>query len=453
VKKWSFWPYCDSLLLIVWGESAMREARVVRPDRRQLRWDMIDLEGLLPANHRARLVWSFVESLDLSELYERVKSREGEAGRPAADPAVLLALWLYATIEGVGSARELERLAQSDAAYRWLTGGVPLNYHGLADFRVDSVEVLDRLLTQSVTALIAEGLISLDEIAVDGTKVRASASKGSFRTGEKLLKIEAAVTERLAALKQELTDDPGASSRRGQAARERAARDVQERAGRARAALERLEAERKSRAARHAKDEARKTAPKASTSDPEARFMRFPDGAVRPAYNAQIAAAPIEGVIISIDVTDRRNDAGLAGPMVDDIARRYGRTPNRLLVDTSYATSEDIIALAAHIAGPVSVYTPPPGERDDVKPATLARRIRKRAKEPSCLKAWRERMASEAGQAVYALRKRIERINADRKNHGFGFLPVRGLIKAKAHALWHAIANNLMAARRLRANA
>ena len=152
-------------------------------------------------------------------------------------------------------------------------------------------------------------------------------------------------------------------------------------------------------------------------------------------------------------MTDRRNDAGLAGPMVDDIARRYGKAPDRLLIDTSYATSEDIIALAAHAAGAVSVYTPPPVERDDVKPATLARRIRKREKEPVCLKEWRERMASEAGQAVYALRKRIERINADRKNHGFGFLPVRGLIKAKAHALWHAIANNLMAARRLRANA
>ena len=180
--------------------------------------------------------------------------------------------------------------------------------------------------------------------------------------------------------------------------------------------------------------------------------MRFPDGAIRPAYNAQIAAAPKEGVIVSIDVTDRRNDAGLAAPMVDDIARRYGRTPGKLLVDTSYATGEDIVALACHVAGPVSVYTPPP-ERDDVKPATLARRIAKRAKEPACLKAWRERMASQAGQAVYALRKRIERINADRKNHGFGFLPVRGLIKAKAHALWHALANNLVAARRLRANA
>ena len=429
----------------------MGEARVVRPDRRQLRWDMIDLEGLLPADHRARLVWSFVESLDLSPLYDRVLSREGEAGRPAADPGVLLSLWLYATIEGVGSARELERLAQSDAAYRWLAGGVPLNYHGLADFRVDSVEVLDRLLTQSVTALIAEGLISLDEIAVDGTKIRASASKKSFRTGEKLIKIEAAVADRLAALKQELSSDPGASSRRGQAARERAAREVQARTARARAALERLEAERRARAARHAKDEAKKKEPKASTSDPEARCMRFPDGAVRPAYNAQIAAAPRGGVIVSIEVTDRRNDAGLAGPMVNDIARRYGRTPDKLLVDTSYATSGDIVALAAHAAGPVSVYTPPPAEKENVKPATLARRIRKRAKEPACLKAWRERMASEAGQAVYALRKRIERINADRKNHGFGFLPVRGLIKAKAHALWHALANNLTAAHRLRA--
>src|SRR6267154_3586988 len=221
------------------GESTMAEARVVRPDRRQLRWDMIDLEGLLPADHRARLVWSFVESLDLSPLYDQVLSREGEAGRPAADPTVLLSLWLYATIEGVGSARELERLAQSDAAYRWLAGGVPVNYHGLADFRVEQVDVLDRLLTQSVTALIAEGLISLDEIAVDGTKVRANASKGSFRTGEKLLKIEAAAGERLAALKQELSSDLGpraAGAKRRESGRRAM---VQARAARARAALER----------------------------------------------------------------------------------------------------------------------------------------------------------------------------------------------------------------------
>src|SRR5271170_2872095 len=117
---------------------------------------MIDLDGLLPSDHRARIVWSFVESLDLAELYAGVRSREGAAGRPAADPAVLLALWLYATVEGVGSARELERLAEIDIAYRWLAGGVPLNYHGLADFRIEHLELLDRLLTQSVTALIGE---------------------------------------------------------------------------------------------------------------------------------------------------------------------------------------------------------------------------------------------------------------------------------------------------------
>jgi transposase len=157
----------------------MGEARVIRADRQQLRWDMIDLDGLLSSDHRARVVWSFVESLDLSELYDRVRSREGAAGRPAADPAVLMALWLYATVEGVGSARELERLAGSDIAYRWLAGGVPLNYHGLADFRIAHLELLDRLLTQSVAVLISEGLVTLAEIAVDGTKIRASASRPS----------------------------------------------------------------------------------------------------------------------------------------------------------------------------------------------------------------------------------------------------------------------------------
>ena len=431
----------------------MSEARVVRADRTQLHWDMIDLEAMLPSDHRVRIVWDYVESLDICALYDSVKSREGAAGRPPSDPAVLLALWLYATVEGVGSARQLERLAETDVAYRWLAGGVPLNYHGLADFRVEHVAILDRLLTQSVTALVDEGLVSLAQIAVDGTKVRASASKQSFKRGAKLLEIEAAVEKRLAALKAELTDDPSASTRRRQAARERAAREVKERAARARAALDRLEAEREERKKTHGKDEAGKSPPKASTTDPDARHMRFPDGAVRPGYNAQIAAAAGEGVIVAIEMTDRRNDAGLATPMVDDIARRYGQTPDRLLVDTGYATCENIETLAEHPAGPVQVFTPPPTEREDVKPATLYRRERKRALEPDSVKQWRARMASAAGKAIYALRKQIERINADRKNHGFGFIGVRGRVKAQAVALWHALANNVMAGHRLRAKA
>jgi transposase len=425
-------------------------ARFIGPDRKQARWDMVDLEGLLPADHRARVVWAFVEGLDLSAFYDAIKSREGEAGRPAADPAVLLALWLFATVEGVGSARALERLAESDVAYRWLAGGVPVNYHGLADFRVDHVELLDELLTESVTALIDEGLVSLQEIAVDGTKVRACASMSSFKTERRLAEIEAEVAARLAALKAELESDPAACSRRKWAARERAAREVEKRASQARKALDRVRAERQERAKRHAEDEAKKSEPKASTSDVEARCMRFADGAIRPAFNAQIAAAPEQGIIISVEMTDRRNDSGLAPPMVDDIVHRYGKAPQNLLVDTTYATVEDIAVLAAHAAGPVTVYAPVPKEREDVTPGTLRKRKSKRSREPESVKKWRERMGTDAGHKVYARRKLIERLNAQCKNHGFGILRVRGLVKAKAVALMHALGNNLTAAHRLR---
>jgi transposase len=430
------------------------EARIIQADRSQPRWDMIDLESLVADDHRVRIVWSFVERLDLTPLYAAIKSREGDAGRPAADPRVLLALWLYATVEGVGSARELDRLAERNLPYRWLAGGVPLNYHGLADFRVDHVALLDRLLTESVTALVAEGLVSLDEIAVDGTKVRARASKNSFKTGKRLARIEAAVAERIAALKAEVADNPGAGERRRRAAQLRAARDVEGRAAATRAALDRVQAEKQQRARRHAKDEKGKSEPAVSLTDPDARIMRFADGAMRPAYNAQIAALPAAGVIVSVTMTDRRNDAGLAVPMVEDVVRRYGRAPQRLLVDTHYATREDIKALAAYrvadAAAPVAVYAPPPTERDDVKPATLAKRAKARAREHDSLKQWRARMDSAAGQAIYRSRMLIERINADRKNHGFGFLAVRGLVKAQAVALLHGLAHNLMAAHRLR---
>jgi transposase len=428
------------------------EARFIRADRAQTHWDFVDLDALVPSDHRARVVVSFVESLDLSALYAAIGAREGEPGRPPPDPAVLLALWLYATTEGVGSARQLERLAQQDAAYRWIAGGVPLNYHGLADFRVAHVAVLDRLLTESVTALIAEGVVSLAEIAVDGTKVRANASRESFKSGSKLDRIEAAVGQRLAALKAETESDPEASSRRKRTAQERGAREVKERAERARAALDRVRAEKEKRTKTHPQDEAKKSEPKVSLTDPEARCMRFPDGAIRPAYNAQVAAAPKQGIIVAVEMTDRRNDAGLAVPMVDNIVRRYGKTPQTLLADSRYATAEDIAALAENAAGPVKVYAPPPSDRQDVKAETLVRRAKQRAREPDSVKEWRSRMEAQAGAEVYGRRKLIERINAHLKNHGFGFIPVRGLIKAQAVALWHALANNLMAAHRLRSN-
>lgn len=425
-------------------------ARFIRADRAQLQWDMLDLDSLLPVDHRARIVWGFVESLDLSALYDGIGAREGEAGRPPPDPAVLMALWLYATIEGVGSARQLERLCGSDVAYRWLAGGVPLNYHGLADFRVEHGDVLDRLLSESVTALISEGLVKLTEIAVDGTKLRANAGKGSFKSQSRLEAIETRVCARIAALRAETESDPQSSSRRKRAAQERAAREVMERAQKVRAALERLHKEKAERSKTHVKAEAKKPEPRVSLTDLECRFMRFADGAVRAAYNAQIAAAPRQGVIVAVSITDRRNDSGLAVPMVEEVANRYGEAPKTLLVDTHYATKKDIVALSERQAGAVEVLTPPPPESTNVKPETLVRRERARAREAEPLRRWRECMASEEGKQRYRVRNLIERLNADAKNRGLGRLPVRGLIKAKTILLWYALANNLMAAHRLR---
>src|ERR1700746_1169556 len=146
--------------------------RVIRPDRAQLRWDLVDLDSQLPDDHRARVVWAFVQGLDLGEFYDRIKARDAVAGRPASDPEVVLAVWLYATVEGIGAARAIDRLCQQHAAYRWLCGGVPINHDLLATFRRENAALLDRLLTQSITGLVAGKLISPEELAIDGTKVR-----------------------------------------------------------------------------------------------------------------------------------------------------------------------------------------------------------------------------------------------------------------------------------------
>lgn len=425
------------------------EARVIRPNRSQLCWDMIDLESLLASDHRARMVWAFVAQMDLGALYAAVGSREGEAGRPAADPAVLLALWLYATLEGVGSARALDRLVERDVAYRWLAGGVPVNYHGLADFRIGHEALLDRLLSESVTALVAEGLVDFNEVLADGTKIAASAGKGSFAGENRIAKIERQAWERMARLKREIEADPAASSRRRQAAQERAARDIAARAAKAKAALERLRKEKAGRAKTHASEEARKGDPKASLTDPEARQMRFADGAVRAAYNIQIAAAS-NGVVLAVQASDRRNDTGFAVPMVEDIERRYRRRPGRLLIDSKYATQDDIVRLANSEKGAVVVYSPPPEKKDQVKPDTLRRRNAKQAREPQALKDWRERMASPEGTLIFGRRRRIELVNAHMKNRGFARITLRGLVKARIAALLQAIAHNILLAGHLR---
>jgi transposase len=423
-------------------------ARVIGPERGQLRWEMVDLESQLPADHRARVVWAFVETLDLSAFYAVIRSRDDKAGRPAADPRVLLSLWLYATLEGVGSARAIDRLCGTDAAYRWLCGGMPVNYHGLADFRTAHGALLDGLLTQSLTALIAEGLVQLDEVAIDGTKVAASAGRSSFAGAGRLVHLEREVGARVAALKAELEADGAAGERRRRASALAKAQDLARRIAAARKKVVQLEEERAEAARKHqAGAKGKEDPPRASTTDPEARFMRFPDGGTRPAYNLAVATAC--DFVIAVEATDRRNDKGLARPLIERIHERFEATPQRLLTDTGCAGQDDLIEFARRWPT-MTVYTPPTPDKKDARAASIRKREARRANEPDLLKAWRARMASEDGQSIYARRKHTERAHGRMKNRGLGRIPVRTIAKVRCVALLHALADMLWRAHNLR---
>jgi transposase len=408
--------------------------RLLRPNRQQIELRPADLEGLLPADHRARLVWRFVEGLDLQALYARVLAVEGHAGRPAIDPAILLALWLYATLHGVGSARALARLCEEHDAYRWLCGGVSVNYHTLADFRVEPAAELDELLTSSVAALIATGAVRLQRVAQDGVKVRANAGRGSFRREVRLARLRAEASAQVEALKREVHDDPDATNRRLAAARARAAREQQRRVTEALAQLPALTARRQKAGV--------KGPARVSTTDPDARRMTMADGGVRPAFNGQFMTATDSQVIVGVALTNAGTDLGQLQPMVEQLQQRYGERPSEVLADGGYVALREIRALAALGC---RVYAPPKAPRGHSR----ARDARRRNDEATT--EWRRRMATEAAQAIYKERAATsECVNAAARNRGLRQLLVRGLRKGRAILLWFALAHNLLRAAALR---
>lgn len=427
----------------------MDDVRVNRADRRQPAFEIVDLERLVPEEHRVREVWAFVETLDLSVFYARIKARGDTPGRPAADPRILLALWLYATIEGVGSARALDRLCGRDLIYRWICGGVGVNHELLRTFRNESGGLLDQLLTQSLTVLIEEGLLNLDEVITDGTKVRAAASRSSMRHEPRVVEIETELKARIAGLRKELDADPAATERRQKVRQLAAAEERARRVSAARKKFAEREAERSARAKSHPGETAQSKAdaPRVSTSDPDARLMKMADGATRPCYNVQVGTA--KEFIVAIQPTDHGNDRGLAPAVVAEVEQRCDRSPLRLLADGTAMTEEDIVGFAASHPS-MAVFAPPKVCSETAKPASRARYERKLAREPQCLKDWRARMASEAGKVVYARRGNTEHPHGRMKNCGFGRMLVRGLEKVRAVCLLHAVAHNfiLAAARR-----
>ena len=412
------------------------EPRLQRPNRAQVELRSVDLEGLLPADHRARVVWEFVVGLDLGPLYAEIKAVEGHAGRPPIDPAILMALWLYATVEGVGSARAVARLCEEHDAYRWLCGGVSVNYHTLADFRVQPVEYLDGLLTTSVATLMAEGLVTLTRVAQDGVRVRASAGAASFRRRPRLEAFLAEAEAQVEALRRELDDDPGATTRRQAAAQERAAAERRQRVAKALEQLPEVEAKKKATERDHAR---------VSTTDPEARVMKMADGGFRPAFNGQFGTDTAAQIIVGVAASNAGSDVGQLAPMVAQVQARYGQAPAEVLADGGYVKLEDLVAVAQPAVG-CRVYAPVPQPRDPTRDP-----FQPLAGDPEAIAQWRARMGTEAAKVIYKERAATsECVNAIARNRGLRHFVVRGLHKARAVLLWFALAHNLMRAVALR---
>jgi len=412
--------------------------RLLSPQREQIEFRACCWNDLLPPEHEARIVWSYVEGLDLAPLLARIKAVERNVGRPAIDPRILFALWLYAVLRAVGSARELARRCDKqtgELAFQWICGGVSVNHHTLADFRRQHVELLDRLFTTSVAALLHEGLATLDRVAQDGMKVRASAGAASFRRRATIEDRLAEAQQQIAALKQQLDADPASESRRQRAARQRAAEDRAARLAKALDQFAEVEAKKKSAQER---ENAR-----VSTTDPEARVMKMADGGYRPAYNVQLATDTQTQIITGVDVTNSGGDQGKMAPMVEQHEARYDERPKEMLVDGGFAKKDDIDEVEAK---GTTVYAPvQKSKKADVDPHTP------RENDSPAVGAWRERMATDEAKEIYKERAATaECVNAIARNRGLQQFHVRGSPQALAVVLWYVLAHNLMRAVALR---
>ncbi len=423
------------------GAHAQRIARAVR--------DPVELvpqslEERVAPEHPARAIWAVLERLDLGAFYTRIRAAVDGPGRPASDPRVLLGLWLLATVEGIGSARRLARLSEEHDAYRWLRGGVPVNYHLLADFRVAHQAELDALLTQTIALLMREDLVTLQRVAQDGVRVRAAAGSGSFRRRASLERCLTEAQEQVTRLAAE-RDAPEAHdptvTRKEQAARERAARERRDRVERALQALPELEAI-KAKQRQKLSKERQQRVPEArvSTTDPDVRVMKMGDGGFRPALNIQLATTGDGRAIVGVQVSPQGSDGGLAAPLEAQVVERTGQHPTEYLIDGGLATRDDITALAAH---DVTVYAPVEPPRTTTSGRTA---YDPRPDDTPAVAAWRQRMGTEDGRTTYRHRSGIaEWTNAQlRFRHGLQRFTVRGVDRVTSVVLLLTVTHNLL---------
>jgi len=300
-------------------------------NRAQLCWRRMDVERLIGEEHAARAVWEFVGKLDLSRYEEEVRAVEGKAGRPGWDPRLLISLWVYAYGEGVGSGRAIEELCEWEPAYQWLTGAQVVNAHTLTDFRVKHDQALEELFVQVLGLLSADGLITLQRVMQDGTKIRAQAAGDSFRRKERVEQALKQAREQVAAV-EALGEEE--TSRRMAKARQRAARERQERLERALKEFNELAGEGRD-----------KEKSRVSTSDPEARNMKQPDGGFAPSYNVQIDTDAKSGVVVAVGVVQAGNDFEQLEPGIERVEQNLGKTPKEVVTDGGFVSRDNIVRM------------------------------------------------------------------------------------------------------------
>jgi transposase len=409
--------------------------RVKTAQRKQVMMHLHTLDELIREDHPARNVWRYVESLDLSAFYQDIQAVEGGVGRDAVDPRILLALWLFATIEGIGSARRLAELCTRDFAYLWICGEVTVNRDMLNTFRSRHPQQLDALMTETIGVLLHHNLVSLRRVAQDGMRVRASAGTKSFRREASLQKHLEAARRQVERMRQEDDDDQAGRSRQ-EAARQRAA---QERLARLEAAIAEREKLQQQKDEHPGNKGPKKKEARASMTDPEARVMKMPDCGYRPAYNVQFATEAASRIIVGVDVTNAGADSGQMVPMVNKIEHQFHRLPEEYLADGGFSSREDTTSLEQR---GVKVYSPLKKEQ------TLLDRgqdpyARQRGDSDEYY-AYRQRMKTAGAKEIYKRRSAIAEFpNAGCRNRGLQQFALRGLKKTKIIAVWHALAHNL----------
>lgn len=431
------------------GESvvgAKGAVRLRKPERRQLAMVTQCADDLVRALHPVRTVMSVVEKLDVSGFCEPIRARAGVAGRDATDPGLLVGIWLYGCVRGIGSARELARRCEESAPFRWLCGGVSVNHRLLSDFRCDHAEALDALFTQVLVSLVDKKLVRVSRISQDGVRIRVSAGSSSFRREERLQQLLEQAKQQVLELRKQLESpaQSGAVTARQRAARTRAAESRQQRLEEAIAQLPELKRKQAEAAQRAGKgksgDQIRAKQPRVSTTDAATRGMKMANGGFNPAANVQLATDTTSRAILGVEVSNEGSDsAGLSEPMRQQVEQRTGGKVKQHLVDGGYLRLEDIVQ--AH-QQEVELFVPAKPARN---PQNRGQELTPKPSDSEAIRAWKQRMGSDEGKKIYQQRAATsETVNAELRTYrGLASLTVRGLNKIKCVALWCALAYNL----------